>query len=439
MNEVTHLFTHAVSFVIGVLLLIVVTVSLLRIVVVPRPLRSNFSDAVSGLVIGTTRLVARTRRSYQGKDSVLSWGGPILIIALLISWLLGYLVAYTFLEYGASTDRTLTQAFRQAGSNLFTLGLGGDHDTTLTVIDFMAAATGPIVIAMLIGFLPAVYSSYLDRERIMAEISVIGGEPIWAPEWLARASVSKTLDSLMTSFPAYADWATNLRMTHCTYPVLFHIRSPRFTRHSITTLLAVLDAANLLASLGPRTPDRRLFLMILNGSQALEIMYVLFFSPRSWRSRIPIVGRLLDPVDDTGAHIRAVSAWERSLTAVHLASARDSARGMGAWRLDDLQAGEDRPTSLTRADFDAAVEMLREAGLPIERDIDEAWAMFRALRTRYEFTSYEMARQLTAVPAPWSGPRNGVIETMWPASVVQIVRDDEVTGDRNNGSDSGGS
>jgi len=422
MSDLSRFFTHGMSIVIGILLLVIVTVSLLRTVVVPRPLRSNYSDAVTGIVIGSTRLIARIRREYRDRDAVLSWGGPILILALLLSWLLGYLAAYTFLEFGASTDRSLAQAFRQAGSNLLTLGMGGSHDGSITVIDFMAAATGPIVIAMLIAFLPSVYSSYLERERIMVELAIIAGDPIWAPEWLVRAHIADSLDELIANFDAYADWATNLRLTHSTYPVLLHIRSPRFTRHPITTLLAMLDAANLLASLSSKVSHRQVFTMIINGSQAVEVLYVLFFAHRTKRSRIPILGRFLEPPLEASASEGPIPAWQRGLAAVHQASARDAALGMEPWRRGSVNAEAEAEIGVTRPDFDRAVAMMREAGVTIDRDVDQAWTMFRRIRTRYAFPACEIARALTAVPTPWSGPRTGGIATMWPTSVLEVLR-----------------
>ena len=421
--------SHGLAFLAGIVILISVTVSLLRTVVVPRPLRSNYSDLVTATVIGTTRLIARTRPTYKDKDAVLSWGGPILIVAMLVSWLLGYLLAYTLLEFGASADRTVEQAFRQAGSNLFTLGMGGMHDGVLTIIDFMAAATGPIVIAMLIGFLPSVYSSYLDRERVMAEVGIVAGEPMWAPEWLARASLAGSLGNLVDAMPQYADWATNLRMTHATYPVLQFMRSARYTRHHIVTLLAMLDAANLLASVSTKVPHRQLFIMILNGSQALWTLQILFYSPRRWRSRVPILGRFMEPADALDAQVYSIPAWQRDLAAVHLASARDAARGMAPWRHGDDAPREVPESQLSRAEFDAAITMMREAGMTIDRDEDEAWAMFHRIRSRYEFPAYEIARALSAVPAPWSGPRNVDLPTIWPNSAVEIRRSDTGPGD----------
>jgi len=47
--------------------------------------------------------------------------------------------------------RWFVDSFRQSGSSLFTLGFADTNQVGPTILAFMAAATGPIVIALLIG------------------------------------------------------------------------------------------------------------------------------------------------------------------------------------------------------------------------------------------------------------------------------------------------
>ena len=95
---------------------------------------------------------------------------------------------------------------------------------------------------------------------------------------------------------------------------------------------------------------------------------------------------------------------------------------MEPWRRGSVNAEAEAEIGVTRADFDRAVAMMREAGVTIDRDVDQAWTMFRRIRTRYAFSACEIARALTAVPTPWSGPRTGGIATMWPTSVLEVLR-----------------
>ena len=81
-------------------------------------------------------------------------------------------------------------------------------------------------------------------------------------------------------------------------------------------------------------------------------------------------------------------------------------------------------TTLTRAEFDHAVDILRRSDFPIEVPIDDAWEMFRATRATYEYPIYALMRKLDATPAPWSGPRNFDTPTMWPTLAIDVFEQD---------------
>ena len=227
----------------GIFLLIATTFSLMRTVVVPRSLRSLISDAVASTVVAVAMGFSRLRRSYRWRDSVLAWVGPTILLCQLLTWLLLFLVAYGLLIYGVGGRESLGDSMRQGGSSLLTLGFAAVNTEDQTVIDFLAAATGPIVVALMIGFLPTIYSTYLDREVEVSALTTAGGEPAWGPELLSRFAVGGALDYLPGAFLSWSVWATRLRLTHHTYPVLIWVRSVRARRHYAVTLLALMDAA----------------------------------------------------------------------------------------------------------------------------------------------------------------------------------------------------
>ena len=76
---------------------------------------------------------------------------------------------------------------------------------------------------------------------------------------------------------------------------------------------------------------------------------------------------------------------------------------------------------MSRAEFDSAVDMLRQSGFPIERDLDEAWIQFTAARSHYEYAAYALCEMLDAPPAPWSGKRRVPTETVRPHSAVALL------------------
>ena len=75
---------------------------------------------------------------------------------------------------------------------------------------------------------------------------------------------------------------------------------------------------------------------------------------------------------------------------------------------------EIRWAGLAVGDFETAVAMLEEVGFPIERSAAEAWPHFHGWRVNYEALVYRAADRLVVPPAPWSGPRRHLPDTVVP-------------------------
>ena len=108
-----------------------------------------------------------------------------MIVGALATWLISFLIGYTLMLHGA-VGLQLGASFREAGSSLFTLGFASSDREQLSIIDFIAAATGPITIGLMISYLPTLYSSFNRREGEVALLKSRAGEPNWGPEILAR-------------------------------------------------------------------------------------------------------------------------------------------------------------------------------------------------------------------------------------------------------------
>ena len=416
------LISRGAATIVGIFLLFVTTISLMRTVVIPRSLRSAISDTVATVVIKITQLIARAPRSYRGRDSVLAWAGPTIILLQLITWLLLYLFAYAFLIYGVG-GHNYPDAMTQAGSSLFTLGFAASDNRDQTIVDFFAGATGPVVIALMIGFLPTIYSSYLEREVDVTMLGAMGGDPSWGPEFLARHALTDNIDTLPETFAHWSRWASAVRMTHVTYPVLVWVRSSRASRHYAVALLTVLDAAALKVSLNKTLPRTQSFGLLLHGAEAFEVLYVILFLKRPWKSRIPLAGMFLGHPPGELRRPGRTATWNERMLATETAADMDAARGLDAEAVSALVIGESHELKVTRAAFDVAVDVLQRSGFPIDRDLDEAWTEFKVLRMRYEFAAYEICRALDATPAPWSGDRKIKTPTIWPTIAVDLLPD----------------
>ena len=413
----TDITSRTAAGLIGVILFFATTMSVMRTVVIPRALRSFISDTVQRVVVGVFITVSKVRRTYRARDGVLSWAGPTTILLQLITWLVLYVFAFGLLIYGIS-GQTVGDSLRQSGSSLFTLGFASIDKANITVIDFAAAATGPIVVALMIGFLPSIYSAYLDREVTLTMLTSLGGEPAWGPEVLARAQMAGRIEELPQMYAEWAHWSARTRSTHITYQILVWVRSARMSRHYLVAILAVLDAAALQTALSTKVNRREAYDLLLQGSQLLSVLFAYQRQGRNFRGTLPVGGLVRNRVDPRD--VINAPGWSRNALATEIAAYHDVSAALPSEGLSVLKEGLRAPLQITRAEFDFAVEVLRKAEFPIDRDLDEAWEEFQQTRRRYEFPGLELTYLVDATPAPWSGTRRVPTPTVWPTLATEI-------------------
>jgi len=226
----------------------------LRTLVAYRSARKPVGGGLQRVVVAFYQRVARALPDYLQRDRWLAWASPTALISMLAGWLGSFLIGYAALLWAWSTLGTRA-ALREAGSSLFTLGFASSERDQLTVIDFAAAGTGPIVVGLLVGYLPALYASYNRREVDVAMLHSRAGEPNWGPEILARAAASQMVEGLPALFAQWERWAADVAESHANYPVLIHTRSSRPLRSWLVALVSVMDAAALDLAFRPSAPQ----------------------------------------------------------------------------------------------------------------------------------------------------------------------------------------
>ncbi|MGW3115959.1 hypothetical protein ACWDBW_02240 [Streptomyces sp. NPDC001107] len=338
-----------ISGVAGGLLLAGMAASVLRTLVVPRGLYSTLVYRLWWVLRRLLRLAA-IRGGYGAVDRAQTWLAPLILIGMLATWLGGALAGFGLLLHAVS-GLSWGSSFREAGSSLLTLGFAGGDRLRLSALDFVAAATGPVLIALQIAYLPTLYAAYNRRELEVTLLQSRAGEPAWGPEILARQWLVDTETALPELYRAWERLASDIGESHSTYPVLMAFRSPRPYRHWLVGLVAVMDAAAIQLALTPRSAPPEARLVLRAGFTAL----------------------------------------------------RDIAR---AQRLPfDPDPSPDAALRLTYVEFEAAVAMLEAAGFRTERSVADAWPHFHGWRVNYEAIAYEMCHRCDAVPALWTGPR----------------------------------
>ena len=342
-------FVRVVVLLAGIVVLLGTANSVLTVLIVPRPATSLVVYPV--LVVRTAfRRVSQLTRTYPAKDRVLALSEPVALVVLLITWLAMTMVGFTLVNW-AIAHGSFASAFTEAGSSVFTLGFTLSHAEGSKFVDFIAAGTGMVLVALQIAYLPTLYSAYNRRETLVTLLESRAGSPAWGPELLIRHQLVGSIDNLANLFAEWERWAADVAESHSTYPSLLYLRSPRALNSWIVSLIAVMDAAALTLA--------------------------------------------MDPV---GAPIEARMCIRMGFTCL-----RDIAQG--ARMPFDPDPDPDQPIVLGRDKFDEAFERLAATGLPATRPRDEAWAHFRGWRVNYESVAYALAFRLDAPPAKWTGPR----------------------------------
>jgi len=340
----------------GLLLILAGWQSVIGTLIVPRPVGSWLTRWVDRLVVAAYMRLTRPVTDWVRRDRILATQAAAILVTQLVAWLAILLAGFTLLLWPAN-GRSITSALADAGSSIFTLGFAEPPGTAPAVIVFIAAASGMVVVALQIGYLPTLYSAFNRRETEVALLVSRGGFPSWGPELLARThyalgSGMSTIDTLPDLYRQWERWSSDVAESHTTYLPLVRFRSPQPYSSWLVALLSVLDSAALMLSLAPEeapTVSARLCL----------------------RAGFGCLNRI--------------------------------ARAMG---IDvPLEADPEGGISLTYQEFLDAIARMREVEFPITRDPADAWPDFVGWRVNYESAAYQIAAAIDAVPALWSGPR----------------------------------
>ncbi|MFL6163553.1 MAG: hypothetical protein ACJ74U_15175 [Jatrophihabitantaceae bacterium] len=353
-----------IGFAAGMALLVGTVDSVVGNLVVPRGIDSRISRASVRAVDATFVLICKPVRSYLRRDRILAWQGPATLLLRLGVWMGLLVFGYSLVLLPAASGH-ISHSFGEAGSSIFTLGYSPPRNTTSSIVDYIAAFTGLVVVGLQIGYLPTLYAAFNRRETEVTLLVSRAGVPAWGAEILARTRWGiyngDTRPVLSELFDRWERWSAEVAESHTTYLTLVRLRSPRPLSHWLTSVVAVMDAAALHLALAPdREPKVGARLCIRMGFTALR--------------QIATTMRL--PVNE--------------------------------------DPDPDESLSVTYEEFAAATEMLRSLGYPIDVSTEEAWPNFRGWRVNYESVAYALAYAVDAPPALWSGTRRWPFEPTGP-------------------------
>ena len=281
----------------------------------------------------------------------MAYYAPTTLLSLLPVWLILVLLGYMAM-YWALGAETWYQAFRISGSSLLTLGYATADKFPQTILEFSEATIGLMLVALLIAYLPSMYNAFQRRETAVKLLEVRASSPPTAVEMLKRFNRIHGWDRLRQQWESWENWFADIEESHTSLSALVFFRSPQPDHSWLTATGAVLDAASLTLSALDIPFDAQAALCIRAGYLALMRIADFFNIPFNPNPSYP----------------------------------------------------ED-PISVTRAEFEAALDELQDNGVPLKSDRDQAWQDFAGWRINYDRVLLALADLTMAPPSPWTGKR----------------------------------
>ena len=344
-------FLRILAIILGTLLVFFTLFSAIRTLVLPRAIQDRITYSTFTAVRWIFKLPLSWARDYHARDQIMAYYAPTALLSLLPVWLILVTLGYTGIFWGLGVPGWY-ESFLLSGSSLLTLGFARAEDLIQLSLVYSEATIGLLLIALLIAYLPTMYSAFQRREAAVARLEVRAGDPPSAVEMLLRFNRIHGLSQLHETWQSWENWFIDLQESHTSLSMLVFFRSPKGKHSWITASGTVLDAAALTLSSLDTPHDFQADLCLRAGYLALRNIADFFNVP-------------FNP---------------------------------------NPHAGD--PISITRAEFDQAYDRLVAQDLPVKFNRDQAWRDFAGWRVNYDQVLLALAELTMAPEAPWSSDRS---------------------------------
>jgi hypothetical protein len=354
-----ELLLRIAAFALGIMIIGVTIMTTIRVFVLPRGENAWMSRQIFRYVYRLFLLGVYKAQTYEERDRVLALFAPVVLLVqplvYLTSIVIGYTPVYWAFDARPLSLLTLEEAFHLSGSSLMTLGFASvdPHNFLFQILSFSEAALGMIIVALLIAYLPAIYTAFAEREKLVALLEVRAGSPPSGLVFLQRVYRNQGhVEDLNPVWERWEEWFAAIEESHTSLVALVFFRSPMPDRHWITAAGAILDAAALLDAVVDEPRQIESVLMIRAGYVSLRRIADFF-------GMIPY----------------------------------------------DPNPAPDDPISICREEFDEVYDEMQASGIPIKADREQAWRDFSGWRINYDRVLLGLARLTSAPYALWSSDR----------------------------------
>jgi Ion channel len=252
-----RIIPHPFVFSAGVLLVVLMIVDAFEAIILPR--RVTRKIRVTRLFYRTTwglwKAIVGKFPNRKTREALLGGYGPCSLLLLIAIWAFGLVTGFALMQFGAGSAINVHEGtagflmdFYLSATTFFTLGLGDvlPRSTLARTLLIGEAGLGYGFLAVIVGYLPFIYSSFSRREVNISLLDARAGTPPTAGELLRRYSYPEGQTALRELLADWELWCAELMESHLSYPVLAYFRSQHDNQSWIASLTAILDTCALV-------------------------------------------------------------------------------------------------------------------------------------------------------------------------------------------------
>jgi hypothetical protein len=341
---------RCLAFALGALTVVTILRSAIRTVVVPRGEATRITSKTFLLLRLVYDFFARHSRSDEQRERVFARYAPTTLLTLASFWALGTILAFVPMFWSVGVH-DFKESIYLSGSSITTLGNRAPTGPLESLLSYTEALIGLGIVALLISYLPTLYTLFSRRETDVVKLDVRAGSPPTALEMLTRYHTIDWIDRLDETWAVWEHWFAELEESHTSQPALVYFRSHRPNSSWITCAGAVLDTAAVSVS-------------VLGGENHPQAAVTLRAGFMALKSIARFFGVPFDEHPEPGDQI-----------------------------------------SIYKEEFMLLYDDLESMGLPVRPDREQAWRDFAGWRVNYDAPLLALCALVSAPATPWSSDR----------------------------------
>ena len=314
----------------GIVLILLVAQDAFETIILPRRVARRFRlvRLITFVIQLGWKSLGYVTRAGARRESILSYLGPLSLLALFGFWAVLFVFGFALLLWGLALplnapDKVIsfTTYLYLSGTTFFTLGLG---DITplpgvARLLVVSEVALGFIFLALVISYVPVIYQAFSRRELRISLLDSRAGSPATAAELLRRNHAGKNVEELRLLLRDWEVWCADILESHLSYPILAYYRSQHDQQSWVEALTVILDtSALILTGIDGLADEPARFTFAMARHAVVDLALVIGIPPTTGVNRLSSAefAHLRDVLAASGIHLREGTATEQKLAAL---------------------------------------------------------------------------------------------------------------------------